>query len=311
MKSISLLLAFITLANYSYSQSNFCAKELSFSIDNDVLLVLDEYYTAGHFLTYRKLFTGKSLLRRNDSTKLIQYYRYGNKIFTPKTIGSSDTRRMDRPYAGWNFISSGFIRFQNANSAEQLEAELGVVGPASGMVKLQEWWHDKFNLPEPKGWNSQIRNEVVLNLSYKYLRSFTLTRGIELMSQTNAVAGTGQNRISQQLILRAGDTNSIRASGFFNGRLGSGSIDHDEEFFLYGGWGLDYVLSNIFIEGSLFHANKSPYTLAALPWVRRTIIGLLHTDQKSTFILEVNFLSKEIERASKHGFVTITYSHRW
>lgn len=295
---------------YGQTTTNF-TKELSFLHDNDLLLVTDRYYTAGFDLTYRSVLQRNSFLKSTDSTKVIIYYRLGNKMFTPKVIRTADIGLMDRPYAGWIFANAGITRYRNERAADQFELEVGLIGESSGMSRLQKWWHKKLGVLVPRGWDSQIRDEVVINVHYQYARQFVLTKGIELMSKSAVFGGTGNNRLSQQIMLRAGDLNPLNQSVFFNGRLGSKQVKHNKEFFFYVGFEMDYVFSNIFIEGSLFDSNPSPLTEKIIPFVTRNTYGIMHATDNSSFVFGFSFLSKEIERAQKHAMMVILYSHRF
>ena len=286
-------------------------RELSFVTDNDVLLVTDYYYTAGQELTFRKLINSKNFLKKTDSCKLFGFLGYGFKMFTPKSIRFSDVGRMDRPYAGWSYLRGGLTRYKNKWTTESFGLEAGLIGEQSGIGRFQVWWHDKFNLPTPRGWASQIANEVVFNFNYQFMRQFKLDNGIDFISQSDVYGGTGTNRLAQQFIIRAGDLNPLNQSVFTNGRLGSDDVPHESEFFIFIGYEMNYVISNIFIEGSLFNHNPSTLTGKAIPFVTRNVYGLMHSNKRSSFQFSFSFLSKEVEGNKKHGFTTIVYSYRF
>ncbi len=285
--------------------------EISGNLDNDFLLVIDRYYTAGQDLTYRRVLNGKRFFNYSDSTKTLFYFRYGNKMFTPTHIQYRDIRYMDRPYCGWSFINSGFTRFNTSRSAMQLELEVGVVGRMSGMEKLQKWWHQLIGFGLPRGWDSQIRNEVVINLNYQYLKGYHLDEGMDLISSTAIFAGTGNNKLSQEITIRMGELNPLAQSTFFNGRLGSTGWKRERESFAFFGLEFDYVLTNIFIEGSLFKSNPSPFTAPALPFVFKKKFGLMHADARNSYTLSFVFLSKELEMAKSHGYAVMAYAYRF
>lgn len=307
-----LLFVMLLFLRGAFAQSNTSFNhEISLTHDNDFLLITDQYYTAGLDLTYRHVLQQNSFLKQTDSSKLVTYFRLGNKMFTPKVIRTADIQSMDRPYAGWIFMNAGITRYKNERTADQLEFEVGLIGESSGMAKLQMWWHKKLGLLVPRGWASQIRDEVVINLNYQYAKQVVLTNGIDLMLKSAAYGGTGNNRLSQQIVLRAGDLNPLNQSVFFNGRVGSSRVKHAKEFFFYIGFKIDYVFSNIFIEGSLSESNPSPLTEKIVPLVTKNTYGVMHASNNSSFVFGVTFLSKEIERAQKHVMMVIMYAHRF
>jgi len=95
---------------------------------------------------------------------------------------------MDRPYAGWNYGGFSITRLKGLSTISHLEAEVGVVGKISGKGQIQSWWHGRVGFPEPHGWNSQISNEVVLNVNYQLLKSIYVAPEIDFVS-TSGVFG--------------------------------------------------------------------------------------------------------------------------
>ncbi|MEJ0055257.1 MAG: lipid A-modifier LpxR family protein [Bacteroidota bacterium] len=127
----------------------------------------------------------------NDSSKTVLSFRYGNKVFTPKNIDTNDPKEMDRPYCGWNFISADLLNFRKKNAGNFFMLQVGLVGKQSGMGQLQQWLHQKIGLYSIYGWDSQIRNEVVVNTNFIHTHGFQLEKKIELVSSTGAWLGTG------------------------------------------------------------------------------------------------------------------------
>ncbi len=98
---------------------------------------------------------------------------------------------MDRPYCGWNFISADLLNFRKKNAGNFFMLQVGLVGKQSGMGQLQQWLHQKIGLYSIYGWDSQIRNEVVVNTNFIHTHGFQLEKKIELVSSTGAWLGTG------------------------------------------------------------------------------------------------------------------------
>jgi hypothetical protein len=292
------------------------ANEITITIDNDIFLFSDWYYTAGHKISYRKLLgheqaLAKLITQGNVSSKAIVSFNLGNKIFTPKRIQFANSVNMDRPYAGFEYGSISISRLKGKRNVSSLEFEIGLIGKATGLGKLQQWWHAKTGLEVPRGWNTQIANEVVLNMNYRYERNFKIVKYFDLVSTSGVFFGTGSNKITQDLRVRLINFNPITESLFSNNRLAFSGSPDKEEVFIFGGIGIDYVISNIFLEGSLFKNNQSFFTVNATPWVLRSNFGIMYARNRGSFALSVNNLAKEVAKGSGHSYVGLAFSLRF
>lgn len=291
--------------------------ELNLVVDNDILLLLDRYYSAGQDITYRKMINKNGWLsnwfnQRSDSTnKFFIYYRYGNKIFTPRSVSLSDPKRMDRPYAGWSFVDAGITKFKGLNKSFQLEMEIGLVGHISGMENLQKWWHKHTSYPKPMGWNSQIQNEFVVNMNYHFVQRLKMSSYFDALFNTGLHIGTGSNRATEHVTFRLGNINSLSKSVFFNGRLGARNPEFMDEVFFYFGMGVDYVASNIFVEGSLFNNRPSAVSATLNPIFIREYFGVMHSGEIGSFSMGFTLLGREVMNNLHHGYATINYAIRF
>lgn len=289
--------------------------ELSVTIDNDLFFFDDWYYTAGHELNYRRVakpgtFFYKFFNTKSVPAKIVIGYSYGNKIFTPRETSVRAIERMDRPYAGWNYGGLSVTRLKGLSTISYYGVEVGLVGRISGMGQIQQWWHKQVRYPVPKGWNTQIRDEVVLNINYQFMKSVRIAREIDLISSSGIYGGTGLNKLNQSLTLRMMNFNSLTHSTLFHGRMGYEGDDDKEEVFLFIRYGIDYIISNIFLEGSLFD-NPSPFIVEAKPWVFTRSFGIMHSRNRTSFVFEINNVSREIERGERHGYGRLVYAIRF
>lgn len=314
----NLLLLLLGIVNFTYGQNtsvNNYSRELSLTIDNDILLFEDYYYTAGHRLVYRRLVPDRFIhqyfnRKQFGSSKVLISYIYGNKIFTPRKTRTRNVREMDRPYAGWNHVGFSISRLKGSSTISHLESEIGIVGQISGMGQMQRWMHQQVGYPKPQGWDTQIRNELVLNANYQLLKSVKILPEVDVIFHSGLFAGTGLNMISQNFTLRFLNMNSLTESSWFNARLGYDEGEDKQEVFIFINYGVDYVLSNIFLEGSLFD-NPSPLTVNAETWVLRRSFGIMHSRNRSSFLFELNNSTQEFEAGQRHGYARLAYAIRF
>jgi len=303
---------------FCQNRENVLSRSFSFAMDNDIYFVTDYYYTAGAKINYRRLVSENTklfkllTLNQSDSSRLIIDYNFGSKIFNPRSIRFNDSKTTDRPYAGYSYAGFNLARFNSPTKGISASLELGVVGENTGLGQLQRWWHRQTHFLVPKGWDSQIANELIVNLNFRILRSVALARGVDLISQTGLNAGTGLNQLSQDFTIRFLRFNSISTSDFLSANLSWEKSDKlNKEFFLFAGLGLAYTFSNIFIEGSLFEFNTSPFTVNAVPVVVRSNMGLMYSRNRYSFSMTIHHLSKEVEKGISHTYGALAFGYRF
>jgi lipid A 3-O-deacylase len=157
---------------------------LSITVENDSFLGTDCYYTQGMRIQYmheaNQLPEWTARFLTNFPTLGMDVSRMriggavGQEIYTPRRISRSAPIVTDRPYAAW--LHGSLILRRSGEFLDQvpvmdeMELDLGVVGPAALGEETQKWWHDLLNQPEPKGWDNQISNEPAIQLFFT--RSF-------------------------------------------------------------------------------------------------------------------------------------------
>ena len=76
---------------------------ISVQHDNDFLLGIDRYYTAGTFIEYRKQLAGDFIFKRTPDSPLQLDLTLGQDTYTPRELFETDFNRLERPYAGYLF----------------------------------------------------------------------------------------------------------------------------------------------------------------------------------------------------------------
>jgi lipid A 3-O-deacylase len=303
----------------SFDRNDASSREVELITENDYIFFEDYYYTAGQDALYRRLVSPESRIfglfahPHNDSAKVIVEYRAGLKIFNPFNIKTSQVGDMDRPYAGWTFAGIAISNFNTVHSGNRYQLETGVVGKASGMEQLQMWVHKITAYDLPRGWDYQIRNELVTNLYYTRFQDWRLTEGADIVTESRIQAGTGVNGFSQDVTLRLMQFNPINNSAFTNSRLNWAAPPKKskDEIFAFIGLGGDYVLSNIFMEGSLFSHHKSVFEVRANPWVFRRNVGVTYSNTIVSWSVIFNHLSREISKGRTHSYVSLRLGVRF
>lgn len=100
----------------------------------------------------------------NDTTSV--YYSAGQNLYTPREISLSTPNPKDRPYAAFLYGSMGMTNLTD-NHQDEVELTVGVIGPWALGRETQQFVHTLLDAQDPKGWNSQLHNEIGLMGSWQ------------------------------------------------------------------------------------------------------------------------------------------------
>jgi hypothetical protein len=130
------------------------------------------------------------------------------------------------------------------------------------------------------------------------------------VSSSKIIVGTGANKLSQDFTFRFLNFNPLKSSQFSHARVSS-KPSKKKELFFFGAIGIDYVASNIFIEGSLFAEGKSALERKALPIIFRQQVGVMYSSTQWSFSATANGLTKEVENGVDHLYGSVEISFRF
>lgn len=313
MKSIVYLLSIYLLINSStllMGQSVYRNQEFSFQNDNDAYTFRDsdKYYSNGIILNYRWIVhPGEFLSPSNlpDSSKVIIETEMSYNHFTPGRLSLTNPDNFDRPYAGTICLGYHVKVFPRHNKEIDYGMDLALIGAASGAGVFQEWYHETFGFPIPKGWDYQIPSELTVNFKAAYKRQFKLISDrIDLISESATTLGTALINAKQMVDLRFGRLHSLDFSSFTNSLIGRSSRSFLHQSYFFAGIGVEYVAHNITIEGSLWNDN-APHTERTIPWVRHMRFGAIFNSENTTFSFVYNWLGPEVKNLSWHSYVSL------
>jgi hypothetical protein len=105
-------------------------------------------------------------------------YGLGQSMFTPNDLSQEDPPGDDHPYAGWLYGSIGLFS-ETPTHLDQLQLQLGVVGPAALARQAQTLVHEAIGSTKPRGWDHQLDNEPGIVITYQ--RSWRLPIADDIM----------------------------------------------------------------------------------------------------------------------------------
>lgn len=189
-------------------------------------------------------------------------------IYTPEDISLDTPDPNDRPYAGWLNISLTGVA-QDEDTQSTVQVNIGVIGPSSAAEFVQTNWHDLINGVEPRGWDSQLRDEPGIEVigqrqehigSYKLpfdLRSDVAVHGGLALGNVRTYANAGA-------MVRLGFGADSLQHDFSPPRIrpalsGGGVYTPDDGFgaYLFAGVDARAIARDIFLDGNTFRDSPS------------------------------------------------------
>lgn len=95
------------------------------------------------------------------------YYSFGQNIYSPRDITRTSLNPDDRPWAGFLYGTLGMVTLTD-NHTDEVEATLGIVGPAALGELTQKFVHKHLtDSITPEGWENQLKNEPGAMLAWQ------------------------------------------------------------------------------------------------------------------------------------------------
>jgi len=277
-----LVIGFALVAAVAHSQSGVEWETISFTLDNDAFSLSnnDRYYTNGlHVRLESKPFnefnrdTTPSLLlpllppfplTTDTFDQRTLAYQFGQAMFTPADITSSEPQPDDFPYAGLLYVAAD-LSARNKHYVDTIRFMGGIVGPWSQADEAQQFIHRLINSNEPNGWEHQLHNELVFNLMYERRMPFymgQLERGfnyqwISIQQVGLGTINTGAEVSLALLITKNSTDKSHKIQSSITQSTYLFRSDLSQGFYALLGVTGRITLRNIFLDGNTFRDSPS------------------------------------------------------
>jgi len=246
---------------------------ISIVFENDIFAGEDDGYTNGFRVSWLSSEVVPRWLDRAaswvpvfaDHGYTTYGFSFGQTMFAPRDLRRSDLIIDDRPYAGFLFVSADLLR-DTGTRMDHLQFMLGVVGPASGAERTQDFVHDAIGSIDPQGWDHQLENEPGLVVTYerkwRALHEFGESQwAIEAMPHVGFSLGNVHTHLNTGVTLRFGYDlpadygppllrPNLPGSDFFIPTNGLG-------WYVFAGVEGRAVAQNIFLDGNSFEDSHS------------------------------------------------------
>ena len=278
-------------------------KYFRFHYDNDFFTKTDYYYTQGITLEYvnpviRKFPVTAVLFKPKNSTSKygITFNLFG---YTPTSIKSNTILYGDRPFEGSMSVKLFTASSNNEKRIRIASAiSIGIIGPAALGEEIQTNIHRWTGNKIPKGWQYQVKNDIILNYQVNYEKELFRLNNFMLNSASELRAGTLHNRISSGFNFMA---------GHFTNRYQNGT-KKKTEYYLYGQSRINVIGYDATMQGGLFN-RKSPYTIASADISRITFQadgGLVINFRKLFVSYNQSFLTREFKNGKHHRWAGLS-----
>jgi hypothetical protein len=199
-----------------------------------------------------------------DGIELRDGFAISHTLYTPRDITLAVPPADDHPYAG-HLSLQWFAAASEANAENTVVIDIGLIGPSSGGQFIQESWHQLIDGEEPRGWDAQLKDEIVFAISGQRAARHAVTNvgGLELDALTHAglTLGTQRTSASAGATLRAGiGLDQAFAPPRLRPAIGPSSLYRPGEGFagyVFAGVGAYGVARDVFLDGNTFRDSAS------------------------------------------------------
>jgi len=249
-------------------------------------------------------------------------FTLGQEIYTASDIEDPDPSPDDHPYAGWLYAGA-FAQRSDNTQYDLIELNVGVLGSNAQADDIQQAIHRWRGIAQPRGWDTQLGNEIGFNVLFQHKWKLRLTDSdgdlrhdatapfeAELIPQAGFVLGTINREVNVGGLLRVGRV----PNDFGPGRLRDIDDATDlndaarERWSAYGFVRLNgrVVEHDTFLQGNNFKGSRG---VDPEPLVGELTLGLAFEWRQLELNWSFTFLTDEFKtQGDAHSFGTIAAS---
>ncbi len=273
---------------------------MSVTMDNDLFVGNDSGYTNGLYVSFFDVgelsaempehdFWVSPLMWSMPSKKInaINSYLVGQTLNTPSDITIAEPAETELPYSAMLFFTNNFISVL-PHYTDKVSFTLGVIGPVAMGEETQTFVHDILSGDEPLGWDTQLENELVFQVSRaRTWRSWVSRSGRgDFLTNAELTIGTIQSAAVTGFYLRYGrKLQASYSTTILNSSRSINPIALDGGWYSFLGVQAGYTFNQIFTDGNTFRDSRS------IDYKHEFIgltLGIAYSWQRYSFTFAVN-----------------------
>lgn len=311
-------LAFWLCTSSAFSQETIAEpnRKYEFEIrnDNDMYLMImqDQYYTNGLFLNLRKKSDSSKLVPREKNR--IVTWKLGHEMYNSYTAQIDSLEAIDRPISAYLFVGVEQSHYFDREDLLSYSFTVGTIGKRAIGEKLQATLHNLLNMYHAAGWEYQLRNAWMVNLSFTHNKRLIRTKGrvLDISWQTSGMLGTFQTYVKSGPLFRLGKLSPFDQSAHFNARLQATNEPITTEWYAYYRPEGIIMIYDASMQGGLNLRDKGPATAKPNLWQLSNQFGVVYSNPRSTFKIQYFFNTKESKSSLfRHQYGSLTYGFRF
>ncbi len=247
---------------------------VSVTLDNDLFVGNDNGYTNGLYVSFFDAGDTSSKeipthdfwvaplmwsMPKGEIKGAVNAYMIGQTMSTPSDINIVVPDENELPYSALLALTNTYVTI-TPDYADRVSTTIGVVGPAALGEESQKFVHDIIGADEPQGWDTQLENELVFQLSRgRTWRAWASESDhFDFLTNSDLSLGTIQSSVNAGMIIRYGrDLISSYATTLFNNSRTTNPSAVNGGWYLYGGIQAGYTFNQIFTDGNTFRDSRS------------------------------------------------------
>lgn len=242
-------------------------------------------------------------------------YALGQNIYTPVDLRLVDPPLTERPYAGYLYLSYSLTE-KSETTLDQLQVQLGVVGPDSLAEQTQKFVHSVLGDINPQGWDTQLRNEPAFVIGDERAWRFGPSHSVlgfkfDVQPHVGGMVGNVYDFLNAGAIARVGFDlpddygppriePSLPGTNFFEPTAAFG-------WYLFAGVDGRAIARNIFLDGNTWQTSRS---VDRIPYVGDLQLGAAITFEQWRLSFTHVFRTREYRtqvHADQFGAINLSY----
>ena len=245
---------------------------LAATIDNDKFVGNDNGYTNGIFFSWFDVGDQNDRFMPDwlaaplswsvdmeSAQATLQAYTLGQIMVTPDDITIENPPINELPYSGSLLFNYTFITMAEGH-ADSVGTTIGVVGPSSRAEQTQKWFHDLIGVDEPRGWDTQLDDEIVIQLTRGRLwRTWGAADDrMDLLALGEAGFGNLSSFVAGGMLFRFGSgLSSTFATPLLISSRSANPAAIEGGWYLFAGVRFEYVFNLIYTDGNTYRDSRS------------------------------------------------------